>query len=132
MYAKIDSSNNIVTYPYDISNLRTENPNISFTPTALSSSDIRSEYKIVEVEAVSLTEKAGKKSVEGSPALDGSVWKQSWSSVNLSAEEKTNVALTKRRGEYGSLEDQIEFITENGLDAWQTKVADIKTKYPKP
>jgi hypothetical protein len=25
----------------------------------------------------------------------------------------------------------IEFITENGLEAWQTKVQEIKTKYPK-
>ena len=34
--------------------------------------------------------------------------------------------------EYGSLEKQVEFITENGLEAWQTKVAVIKEKYPKP
>jgi hypothetical protein len=33
--------------------------------------------------------------------------------------------------EYGSVESQIEFITENGLDAWKTKVDEIKTKYPK-
>ena len=35
----------------------------------------------------------------------------------------------KRMAEYGSLHEQIEFITENGLDAWQTKVASIKAKY---
>ena len=38
----------------------------------------------------------------------------------------------KRLKEYGSAHEQIEFITENGLDAWQTKVSEIKTKYPKP
>jgi len=38
----------------------------------------------------------------------------------------------KRIKEYGSLEEQIEFITENGLEAWQTKVNLIKEKYPKP
>ena len=38
----------------------------------------------------------------------------------------------KRLKEYGSAQEQIEFITENGLDAWQTKVSEIKTKYPKP
>ena len=37
----------------------------------------------------------------------------------------------KRTKEYGSIEKQIEFITENGLDAWQDKVAEIKAKYPK-
>lgn len=36
-----------------------------------------------------------------------------------------------RRSEYGSVEDQIEYITENGLDAWQAKVTEIKNKYPK-
>jgi hypothetical protein len=33
--------------------------------------------------------------------------------------------------EYGTIAQQIEYITENGLDAWQTKVNTIKTKYPK-
>ena len=38
----------------------------------------------------------------------------------------------KRLKEYGSTEKQIEYITENGLDAWQQRVAEIKAKYPKP
>jgi hypothetical protein len=37
-----------------------------------------------------------------------------------------------RTSEYGSLESQLEFITENGLEAWQAKVTEIKNKYPKP
>lgn len=40
--------------------------------------------------------------------------------------------LSKRKKEYGNIEEQIEYITENGLDAWQTRVQSIKTKYPKP
>jgi hypothetical protein len=39
--------------------------------------------------------------------------------------------ISNRMSEYGSVESQIEFITENGLDAWKTKVNEIKTKYPK-
>jgi hypothetical protein len=39
--------------------------------------------------------------------------------------------VNKRIKEYGSIAEQIEYITENGLDAWQTKVAVIKAKYPK-
>lgn len=31
---------------------------------------------------------------------------------------------------YGDLAAQIEYITENGLEAWQTHVAAIKAKYP--
>jgi len=37
-----------------------------------------------------------------------------------------------RKEEYGSIEQQIEFITEHGLDAWQTRVQEIKLEYPKP
>jgi hypothetical protein len=39
--------------------------------------------------------------------------------------------ISKRIKEYGSIIEQIEYITENGLDAWQSKVNSIKTKYPK-
>ena len=39
--------------------------------------------------------------------------------------------IEKRQIEYGSPSEQMEFITENGLAAWQTKVAEIKNKYPK-
>ena len=39
--------------------------------------------------------------------------------------------ISKRIAEYGSVAEQIEYITENGLDAWQLKVAEIKAKYPK-
>ena len=37
----------------------------------------------------------------------------------------------KRMEEYGSVQEQFEFITENGLTAWQTKVAEIKARHPK-
>ena len=40
-------------------------------------------------------------------------------------------AVFNRKSEYGSVDSQIEFITENGLDAWKTKVDEIKGKYPK-
>ena len=39
--------------------------------------------------------------------------------------------LQNRQIAYGTLESQIEFITENGLDAWVTKVAQIKADNPK-
>jgi hypothetical protein len=39
--------------------------------------------------------------------------------------------IQKRQIEYGSPSEQMEFITENGLTAWQTKVAEIKTRFPK-
>ena len=39
--------------------------------------------------------------------------------------------LIARENAYGSLASQLEYITENGLDAWQTKVAEIKAANPK-
>ena len=39
--------------------------------------------------------------------------------------------IDNRIKEYGSIAEQIEYITENGLDAWQSKVNSIKLKYPK-
>jgi len=39
--------------------------------------------------------------------------------------------LQDRRLAYGSTESQIEYITENGLEAWQTHVAQIKADNPK-
>ena len=56
--------------------------------------------------------------------VDGEGWKQTWNYVQLSGVEA-------RLKVYGSAVDQIEFITENGLEAWQAKVAEIKAKYPK-
>ena len=40
--------------------------------------------------------------------------------------------LVARLTAYGTNSTQLEFITENGLDAWQTKVAEIKAANPKP
>ena len=45
--------------------------------------------------------------------------------------ENNAIAVANRQKEYGTPEKMIEYITENGLDAWQTKVQEIKTKYPK-
>ncbi len=40
--------------------------------------------------------------------------------------------LIARTKAYGVLSSQLEYITENGLDAWQTHVAEIKKANPKP
>jgi hypothetical protein len=45
--------------------------------------------------------------------------------------ESNQAQVQKRIKEYGSVAKQIEYITENGLNAWQSKVAEIKAKYPK-
>jgi hypothetical protein len=45
--------------------------------------------------------------------------------------ESNQAQVQNRIKEYGSIAEQIEYITENGLDAWQSKVNSIKAKYPK-
>ena len=45
--------------------------------------------------------------------------------------ESNQAQVQKRIKEYGSIAEQIEYITENGIEAWQTKVNSIKAKYPK-
>lgn len=47
-------------------------------------------------------------------------------------EPKVKTYAEKRLEEYGSVLEQIEYITEKGIEAWQTKVSSIKEKYPKP
>lgn len=40
---------------------------------------------------------------------------------------------TKRKLEYPSTEEQLDYIYHNGVDAWKSNIIDpIKTKYPKP
>ena len=36
-----------------------------------------------------------------------------------------------RRKEYGNWQSQLDEIYHNGLDAWKTRIASIKAKYPK-
>ena len=45
--------------------------------------------------------------------------------------ENNAIAVANRQKEYGTVSSQIEYITEQGLEAWKTKVQSIKLKYPK-
>jgi hypothetical protein len=36
-----------------------------------------------------------------------------------------------RRKEYGTWESQLDEIYHDGIDSWKTRIASIKTKYPK-
>ena len=51
--------------------------------------------------------------------------------VQANIVESNQAQVQNRIKEYGSIAEQIEYITENGLDAWQSKVNSIKAKYPK-
>lgn len=38
----------------------------------------------------------------------------------------------QRASEYPSIEDQLDDIYHNGIDAWKQTIGSIKSKYPKP
>ena len=46
-------------------------------------------------------------------------------------EEANNVIIAQRKKEYGSWESQLEEIYDNGIDAWKTRIAQVKTDNPK-
>jgi len=77
-----------------------------------------------EIVKTSPTQDPGYMVVEGDPVLEGDVWVQQWTSLYTGWKEA-------RMNAYGPPHEQIEFITENGLDAWKTKVAEIKALHPK-
>ena len=39
---------------------------------------------------------------------------------------------SQRKAEYPSIEDQLDDIYHNGIDAWKATIKTIKDKYPKP
>ena len=78
-----------------------------------------------EITSVTEPQAEGKRAEQGDPELVGDEWKQTWVLVDQSWREN-------RVDSYGAPVDQLEFIAENGLEAWQAKVAEIKAKYPKP
>ena len=60
----------------------------------------------------------------GEPELVDGEWRQTWVLKEMEWQDS-------RAKAYGPPEEQIEYITENGLEAWQEHVAGIKLKFPK-
>ena len=48
------------------------------------------------------------------------------------AEETANDYKVKRVAEYPPIEDQLDEIYHNGIDAWKATIKVVKDKYPKP
>lgn len=67
--------------------------------------------------------------IQGTPEISKADIKTKMS--ELQTEYDSMVYARNRAKEYGTVEKQIEFITEKGLEAWKTNVQAIKTKYPK-
>ena len=54
----------------------------------------------------------------------GNTWEKIWTTQELTYEQK-------RQNAYGPPVDQLEYIVENGLDAWISRANEIKGWYPK-
>ena len=52
--------------------------------------------------------------------------------VTLDAEYAALEYSRNRAAEYPSIEDQLDDIYHNGIDAWKATIKTIKDKYPKP
>ena len=46
-------------------------------------------------------------------------------------EEANNVVISTRKAAYGSWDKQLEEIYDNGIDAWKTRIAKVKSDNPK-
>lgn len=118
---------------YGMADLKRDNPNVGFPKNALENQDIRDEYGVTEipksespptnVQSIAPNTPDGFRAVEGAPELVGDEWRQTWDYVELTWMENRVEA-------YRTFDYQIEFITENGLEAWQQKVSEIKAMYP--
>tara|TARA_Y100000310_G_C20290501_1_gene626997 strand:- start:6 stop:533 length:528 start_codon:yes stop_codon:yes gene_type:complete len=85
---------------------------------------IDGDVKAVEEPSGQWLNENDKKVSEGAPEIVDGEWTQVWVTAD-------RTWLENRIAAYEGVDDQIEFITENSLEAWQTKVAEIKAKYPK-
>ena len=95
--------------------------------TQVWNSVLRNPSEVPEGEIVGselLPKQDGKIAFHKEPEWDGSQWNRAWG-------YRDATWLESRVDAYGPDSEQIEFITENGLEAWQAKVAEIKAKYPK-
>ena len=132
LYAKVNESGTIEQYPYSIHNLRNDNPSTSFPKTAMEQDRIQSDYRIVEITGSGVPTSDTHNVTEASPTKSNGNWIQTWAQTPKTEEELNDQVRAVRLDNYGSPQQQLEFITENGLEAWQDKVAEIKLRHPKP
>jgi hypothetical protein len=83
MYLRI--INDIINYPYTIEQLKLDNPNVSF-PQILTS-DSLNEWGVYDVQQSSKPNDYTKNFIEGTPALSGDEYIQTWNQSNASADE---------------------------------------------
>ena len=126
MYLKLKDG--IITYPYTIGELKSENPNVSFPQTI--TNEVLENFGVYPVESVEVTGDYTKNIVEQTPTLSGSVYIQNWS-VTDATEEEINIKIEEEwlvvrdmRDSLLSQSDWTQFqdslISGSTLIEWQT------------
>ena len=132
MYIKF-KNNKIEQYPYNNSQLYTDNPNTSF-PSSIPDS-LLEEYNIYKVQSVDAPMITYKQNlVEGTPVNDNGTWKQVWNITDKPVEEITALNEQYRKEAYINESDPIFFKWQRGeatQQEWLDKIADILQRFPK-
>ena len=139
MYALVKNEA-VVTYPYSENQLRKDNPQVSF-PSEISL-ELMASYDVLPVTSVvppsfdSLTQNL----VELPPKFVSNKWTQVWSIIDVSVEEVErrkqeyfNSQKAQRAEAYRQEADPLFFKAQRNeatLQEWETKVAEIKARYP--
>ena len=63
---------------------------------------------------------------------DAEVAAKNAAETEAATEEAANGYKRKRAAEYPTIEDQLDNIYHNGIDAWKATIKVTKDKYPKP
>jgi hypothetical protein len=131
MFAKINSSNAVVQYPYTAADWAGENPS-----TKMPTSDLSVAYNgtedqestgnsVVAVEVVATPEITNKQeAVEGAPVLESGVWKQTWTVTDKSAEEIAAIDTAMAEGK--KIDRDIKLLTSDWTQLADAPITDAQ------
>lgn len=132
LYLKIEGE--IISYPYDISTLLSENPDVSF-PSVMPK-ELLEDWNIFEVEETPapIVDTYYETVIEEMPELVDNAWKQQWTIIPLTPEQINNAADIFRRKAYLEEADYLFFkwqAGESSKEDWLNKRIEIKARFPK-
>jgi hypothetical protein len=130
MYIKLN--NNVIDkYPYSESQLKNDNPQVSFPQTISKNTFAEYDvYEVIETTAPSVTYKQNL--VEDTPINENGVWKQVWNVVDKSIDEINAIHEKSRKDAYREESDPLFFKWQRGKvtqQEWLDKVNEIKQRW---